>query len=380
MPVSVDSLASRLVCIGFNGETLPSASRSLIDRGVGFAVLFSRNVNTPEQVAQLNASIKEAAPTSIAICVDQEGGRVRRLRDGFSPVPSMREIGRVGDRLLNGKPRINGNYSARHSIVHEVGSILGKELRAVGFDVNFAPVLDVDTNPTNPVIADRSLARDAREVARLGCEMIAGLQGAGVAACGKHFPGHGDTSLDSHHSLPRLDHDLKRLNEIELVPFVAATLAGVESMMTSHIVFTPLDPELPATLSPIVLEGLLRKQIGFDGVIFTDDMEMKSIVDFFDFDESIIRTIEAGADVITVCHTLERQHRAIDVLAGAIRSGRLSRDRIDQSIARIDRLHQRYVKPVQYEPDVLDCEHHRFVLAHLDSPPNVPDPTDYLPR
>lgn len=375
------------MCIGFDGETLPSDAMSLIERGVGFAVLFARNVRTPEQVARLNTFIKQAAPGTIAICVDQEGGRVRRLREGFSPVPSMRDLGRVGNRLLNGKSHAgtngngsNGKNGHRHSIVHEVGSILGSELRAVGIDVNFAPVLDVDTNPRNPVIADRSLARDAREVARLGCEMIAGLQGAGVAACGKHFPGHGDTSLDSHHALPRLDHDLKRLNEIELVPFLAAAQCGVESMMTSHIVFTPLDPDLPATLSPIVLDGLLRKQIGFDGVIFTDDMEMKSIASFYDFDEAVVRTIEAGADVITICHTLEKQERAIEVIAAAIRSGRLSRDRIDQSIARIERLHARYARPVRYEPDVLDCEHHRYVLAHVESPPRVPDPTEYTPH
>lgn len=382
MPISEELLAGRLLCIGFDGHTLPAEAQELFEQGVGFAVLFARNVKTPEQVARLNASIKAASPSSVAICVDQEGGRVRRLRDGFSQIPSMRDIGRVGSRLLNGRSHLNGKYkngNGHRTIVCEVGSILGKELRAVGFDVNFAPVLDVDTNPRNPVIADRSLARDAREVARLGCEMIAGLQGAGVAACGKHFPGHGDTSVDSHHALPRLDHDLKRLNEIELVPFIAATAAGCESMMTSHIVFTPLDPNLPATLSPIVLDGLLRKQIGFQGVIFTDDMEMKSIANFYDFDESVIRTIEAGADVVTVCHSLAKQRRAIEVIAGAIRSGRLSRDRIEQSIARIDRLHKRYVKPVQYEPEILDCEEHRYVLAHVDMPPRMPDPTEYSP-
>lgn len=383
MAISDEFLASRLLCIGFDGLALPSDAQALFRDGVGFAVLFARNVKTPEQVAHLNASIKNASAHSIAICVDQEGGRVRRLRDGFSQVPAMRDIGRVGSRLLNGRSHANGkhrNGNGHRTIVCEVGSILGKELRAVGFDVNFAPVLDVDTNPRNPVIADRSLARDAREVARLGCEMIAGLQGAGVAACGKHFPGHGDTSVDSHFALPRLDHDLKRLNEIELVPFIAAARAGCESMMTSHIVFTPLDPDLPATLSPIVLEGLLRKQIGFEGVIFTDDMEMKSIANFYDFDEAVIRTIEAGADVVTVCHSVEKQRRAIEVIAGAIRSGRLSRDRIDQSITRIDRLHQRYVKPVQYEPEVLDCEEHRYVLAHVEQPPRLPDPTEYSPR
>jgi beta-N-acetylhexosaminidase len=370
MQATAKELAARLVCVGIDGTTLSSSAKELVGRGVGFVVLFARNVQTPRQVSELIAAVKSAAPKSVGLCVDQEGGRVRRLREGFTHVPSMRDVGHAAMR----------SEESNDTTAYDVGEILGTECRAVGFDVDFGPVLDTDTNPLNPVIADRSLSRDANVVAHLGCDIIDGMQnGLGaLAACGKHFPGHGDTSQDSHYALPRLDHDLQRLHEVELVPFVAAARAGVASMMTSHIVFSPLDDELPATLSKTVLTGLLRDEIGYDGVVFTDDMEMKAIANNFDFDEAVIGTIEAGADVVTICHTPEKQHRAIDLLAAAIDSGRLSRERVADSIRRIDRLHAAYVRPVEFKPDVLDCAAHRGVIARIE-PAGVEqlDPTQY---
>ena len=362
-------LAARMVCVGLDGTELSDAGCQLLNRGVGFVVLFARNVQTPRQVATFIGQIKSCASQTVGLCVDQEGGRVRRLRDGFTHVPSMRDVGHAAMR----------NDDHDEPIAREVGAILGREIRAVGFDVNFGPVLDTDTNPLNPVIADRSLSRDANVVAHLGCDLIDGMQAdAGVAACGKHFPGHGDTSKDSHYALPRLDHDLQRLHDVELVPFVAAARAGVASMMTSHIIFTPLDDQMPATLSPAVLTGLLRREIGYDGVVFTDDMEMKAIASFYDFDEAVIRTIEAGADVVTICHSPDKQHRAIDLLAAAIESGRLSRDRVMQSIRRIDRLHAQFVRDVEFDPGVLNCVAHRATVSRI--PPHAAearDPTQY---
>jgi beta-N-acetylhexosaminidase len=347
------TLAARMLCVGFDGPTLPESARDLFSAGVGFAVLFARNVVTPEQVAALNDSIKQAASGPVMICVDQEGGRVRRLREGFSPIPSMRQLGQAAARSR--RPA---------DLARSLGRVLGSEIRAVGFDVVFGPVLDVDTNPDNPVIADRSLSRDPAEVALLGCALIEGIQGVGVAACGKHFPGHGDTSQDSHYHLPRLDHDLRRLAEVELVPFTAAA-NGLAAMMSSHIVFAPLDAHHPATLSPTVLGGLLRDQLGFDGVVFTDDMEMKAIANFYDFDDAVLRAINAGCDVITVCHTLEKQRRAIDVIAAAIESGRLSRERIDQSIRRIDRLATRFARPVSFDSHLLNHDTHRGLMEQI---------------
>ena len=358
----VERCAARLCGIGFDGLTLPESARELIAAGVGFVVLFARNVASPQQVAALNASIKAAAPGSIAICVDQEGGRVARLREGFTPLPAMRSLGERNDAGL----------------AFAIGQMMGRELRAVGFDVDFAPVLDVDTNPANPVIGSRSFSHDPQIVARLAVQLAAGLQDAGVAACGKHFPGHGDTSQDSHVALPRLDHDLARLEAVELVPFEAAARAGIAAIMTSHIVFTPLDAISPATLSPAVLDGVLRRRLKYDGLVFTDDLEMGAITQHCDTGEAAVRAIEAGADVALICHTVARQRAAIAAIMSAIRSERLGRERLEQSLERIDRLHARYARPVAFTPHVLASSEHRALLDRLDEPTTTDrDPTAY---
>jgi beta-N-acetylhexosaminidase len=336
----LERLAARMIAVGFDGLTIPDPLDALLRRGIGGVVLFARNVQHPRQVAELNADLKRRAINPVMLCVDHEGGRVRRLRAGFSPIPSMRELGRT--RSVD--------------LARRIGTIIGQEVRAVGFDVDFAPVLDVDTNPKNPVIADRSLGADPALVARLGASLVDAIQSQGVAACGKHFPGHGDTWIDSHHDLPRLDHDRTRLDAVELVPFRACTHAA--SMMTSHIVFTKFDPTYPATLSPLVTKHLLRDEISYEGVIFTDDMEMKAIASFFGFDEAVIRAVEAGADVITICHSHQLQSRAIDVLIRAVEAKRLRREDLERSVSRIERLCAAYVRPA---PDVID-------LSVLDAP------------
>ena len=377
-------LAARLICVGFDGRTLPDSARTLIERGVGFCVLFARNVATPRQVAELTASIKDAAVNAkhpIAICVDQEGGRVRRLRDGFTQIPSMRDVGKASLRenpnlgqdpscvnsTGNGKSEGNGNghhhappdidyltdgHVCRDGLTYDIGKLIGTELRAVGFDVGFAPVLDVDTNPANPVIADRSLSRTAGVVAHLGCQLLTGLQDVGIAACGKHFPGHGDTSQDSHYSLPRLDHDLRRLSEVELVPFMAAAKAGIAAIMTSHIIFAPIDDTLPATLSPAVLGGLLRDRLGYDGVVFTDDMEMSGDREFL----RLRRRRRAGDRSRRGCGDgvpLARPNSVARLKWSPRRFGQRptqSRVELRNRSARIDRLSTRFGRAVTFEP------------------------------
>lgn len=345
----LERLAARMIAVGFDGTALPASLDALLRRGIGGVVLFGRNVQSPEQVAELNAEIKRRAPNPVMLCVDHEGGRVRRLRAGFSPIPSMRELGRT--RSVD--------------LARRIGTIIGQEVRAVGFDVDFAPVLDVDTHPKNPVIADRSLGSDPQLVATLGAALIDALQAQGVAACGKHFPGHGDTWLDSHHDLPQLDHNLDRLEAVELVPFRACTHAA--SMMTSHIVFTQFDPTYPVTLSPLVMKRFLRDEIGYEGVVFTDDLEMKAIADHFGFDEAVVRAVDAGSDVITICHTLDRRYRALEVLVKAVESARLSRSRLEQSVARIEALCANFVRPAPARIDLsmLDSPEHRSVIEQI---------------
>jgi beta-N-acetylhexosaminidase len=233
----------------------------------------------------------------------------------------MRALGATGDEGL----------------AFEVGALLGRELRAVGIDQDYAPVVDVDTNPENPVIGDRSLSRDPAQVARMGAALARGLQSAGVAACAKHFPGHGDTSQDSHEELPRLPHSLARMREVELVPFRALAGAGVASVMTAHVVFEALDERRPATLSERVMR-LLREECGYDGCVVSDDLEMKAVADHFPLEEAVPSALAAGVDVILVCHRADVQHRAIDLARQAVERGRVSRERLAEARRRVEAL------------------------------------------
>lgn len=337
--------------MGFHGTSPGREIEELQDRGVAGAILFSRNVESPEQFASLTGSLKERANRPFLVSIDQEGGRVMRLRGPFTSIPPMRALGRAADPDL----------------AREIGAILGRELRSVNVDLDFAPVLDVDTNPLNPVIGDRSFGASPREVGKLGAALIQGLQGAGVAACGKHFPGHGDTSQDSHLDLPRLPHTLERLETIELPPFQAAIDARVASIMTAHVIFEPFDSHYPATMSRPTLDGILRDRMGFEGVVISDDLEMKAIADHFGLEEAVVRGILAGVDLFLVCHTPELQHRAIDYLVDAVRRGDVPRSRLEQAHARVQSLMSRYVKPPQQADfhQVIGCEAHRAVVDHI---------------
>ena len=323
MPDSLDRDVAGLLCVGFHGKTASPEVLELVRRGVYGVVLFARNVEDAGQVAALVAELKRAAGRPLLVSIDQEGGRVARLRapQGFTELPPMRALGELGDER----------------VAEAVGALLGRELRAVGIDQDYAPVVDVDTNPSNPVIGDRSLSRDPAVVGRLGAALARGLQGAGVAACAKHFPGHGDTSQDSHEDLPRLPHALERLRAVELAPFRALAAAGVASVMTAHVVFDALDRARPATLSAPVMR-LLRGEVGFAGCCISDDLEMKAVADHFPLEEAVPGAVAAGVDALLVCHRAEVQHRAIDLVRGAVEGGWIPRARVAEARSRIGRL------------------------------------------
>src|SRR5207253_22636 len=248
---------------GFNGHQVPVELRSLArDFGLGGIILFARNVADPEQVAEVSYEAARLDPDlPLWVSVDQEGGRVARLKAPFTEWPPMATLGRSGDVVL----------------AERFARALASELKAVGFSLDYTPVLDVLTNPKNPVIGDRAPAERAEDVARLGSAIIRTLQAEGIAACGKHFPGHGDTSVDSHFELPLIEHPPDRLEAVELVPFKAAIAADVACIMTAHILIPALDEHRPATLSPTIVDGWLRTKLGFQGVILTDDMAMNAI-------------------------------------------------------------------------------------------------------
>ncbi|OGQ85296.1 MAG: hypothetical protein A2289_10840 [Deltaproteobacteria bacterium RIFOXYA12_FULL_58_15] len=274
--------AGRHIICGFDGtELTPELNEILREVNPAGLILFARNVEAPEQVNELCRELKTIrAGDPLLICVDQEGGRVARIRAPATEWPTMREVGRCNDPKLT----------------ERLGSAMATELRAMGIDLNLAPVLDVDTNPDNPVIGDRSFSREPETVAELGCALARGLEGAGVGSCGKHFPGHGDTDLDSHFALPHVGHSPDRLRNTEWIPFRRAIDSGMGAVMTAHVVVEALDPTRPATLSRPALSPL-RDQLGFRGVIVSDDIEMQALADHFTSEEIAVFGVNAGIDV-----------------------------------------------------------------------------------
>ncbi|MBW2715004.1 MAG: beta-N-acetylhexosaminidase [Deltaproteobacteria bacterium] len=277
----------QLLFVGFEGLELPRDVARLIAAGrVGGVVLFARNIDGPEQVRSLSAALHACAPAGapLLIAIDQEGGRIQRLRDPWTLWPPMQRLGEVDD------PEVTA----------AVGRALAVELLDLGIGLDFAPCVDVDTNPANPIIGDRSFGSEPMHVAAHAAHFIRSMQEAGVASCAKHFPGHGDTSCDSHLELPRLDHDLARLRAVELPPFASAIEAGVASIMTAHILFPALDAKRPATLAPDVM-AILREELAYDGVVFSDDLEMKAVADHHSPKALVDGCLEAGVDSLLVC-------------------------------------------------------------------------------
>ncbi|MFM7052670.1 MAG: beta-N-acetylhexosaminidase [Planctomycetota bacterium] len=325
-----ENLVRPLLWIGFDGKVPSPEAARLVHEGVGGVILFARNVGTAGETRALIAELKSIAPGPLLLSVDQEGGRVARLTEGFTRFPPLRELG--------GRPPAE---------VRAVGRALGAEVRAAGFDIDLAPVVDVDSNPANPVIGDRSFSRDPHEVAALGAAMIAGLE-EHLAACAKHFPGHGDTDKDSHYDLPRLPHALDRLRACELVPFRAAVAAGVSCVMTTHVVFDALDPGTPATMSAAAI-ALLRGEIGFKGVCVSDCLEMKAIADHFGCGPAAVRAVAAGVDALLVSHTADTQHEVVAHLAAAVMDGAVPEGRVREARARLDALAARHARPAHAE-------------------------------
>jgi beta-N-acetylhexosaminidase len=320
----------QLFIVGFGGTSIPPELRSIArEFDLGGVIFFARNVETPEQIAGLGVEAGELARgLPLWISVDQEGGRVARLRSPFTEWPPMMTLGRSGSVDL----------------AHRFARALAVELRAVGVTLDFAPVLDVHTNPHNPVIGDRALSDRAEDVARLGRAIVETLQAEGIAACGKHFPGHGDTLADSHHDLPVVEHEPERLRRVELVPFRAAIAAGVASIMTAHVVVSAFDESQPATLSPAIVGGLLREELGFDGLIVSDDLEMRAIADRYPPDRAAALAIAAGCDCLLVCGAdHERQMCAIEGIIRAVESEEVPVKRVEAALGAQRRSKERFL-------------------------------------
>lgn len=292
--LSLPELIGQLLVVGFDGTSLPGALREELARGRRAGVIvFKRNIT---ELAALQALCSEVARTTPAglpalIAIDEEGGRVRRLPSPALELPPMRQLAERTDP----------------SFVERCARVLGRELACLGITMDFAPVVDVDTNPDNPVIGDRAFGTDADTVVTFARAVIDGLRAGGVLSCIKHFPGHGDTLLDSHLALPSVLHERARLDTVELAPFRRLASAA-DSVMTAHVVYPALD-EGPATLSKKIVTELLRGRFGFEGVVFSDDLEMKGIAAEQAPEAAGVLAVEAGCDVLLVCHDAELQAR-----------------------------------------------------------------------
>ncbi|HJX72517.1 MAG TPA: beta-N-acetylhexosaminidase [Candidatus Deferrimicrobiaceae bacterium] len=320
-----------LLMVGFEGKSLPPRlARQIRGWALGGVVLFSRNVETPRQVRDLCREIRAAAgggqPAPL-IAIDQEGGRVMRLTaPGFTRFPPARCYSLFRSR----SSRVAG----------AAGEAMAEELRAVGVDINFAPVLDVDSNPENPVIGDRALSSDPESVAELGIAFSRGMLSRGVLPVGKHFPGHGNTASDSHGELPVVRSSRAMLLKRDVSPFRRAIQAGIPALMTAHVLYPALDREFPATLSEKILGGLLRKQLRFRGAVFSDALEMKAITGTLGIGDAAVRAVSAGCDVVLVCAGEKAREEAGEAIARAWTDDGDFRRAARASIRRVERLRE----------------------------------------
>jgi beta-N-acetylhexosaminidase len=343
----------QLLVVGFDGTTATPRLKRLIQKErIGGVILFSRNIESPRQLSALTAVLRKmAGERGLLIGIDQEGGRVQRLPKPFTQWPPVNRLGAVHS----------------HDLAYHMGQAIGQELSAVGVNLDFAPVLDVGTATKNPIIGDRAFSHDPAVVAALGLAFIVGLQDQGVIACGKHFPGHGDTSVDSHKALPVVTANADTLLERELKPFRHAIENRLASIMTAHVRYPAFDPEWPATLSPVIVTTLLRKTLGFDGVVFTDDLEMKGITDHWAPELAAVQAIKAGADSVLVCKDPNTQDAVLEELRRAVADGTLPPAHIQQSLARLDRLKADFLQATHKAPpaSVIGCTEHLELARRL---------------
>lgn len=349
--LSVEDKVGQMFVVGFDGLVAPDYLLEWLREGrVGGVILFNRNVDSPEQLAALTRSLHEASKYPLLISIDQEGGTVARMRHGFTESP--------------GALAIASNPNNRQANAEQVSKILGEEMHAMGINWNYAPAVDILYNPSNPTLGTRSFGTTPQEVAELAVPAVRGFQAGGVAACAKHFPGLGDTAIDTHLDLPRLDTSLETLRQNDLIPYQAITQNGIASIMTTHTIFTTLDPDYPATLSSIIIQRLLRDELRFDGVVTTDCMEMKAIDDYYGIDESTVRAALATVDMILVSHTPAKQEAAYNALLEAVKTGVVPMEIVDQANARISQLKADF--PALTEPDLSQIRKPENVAFVLD--------------
>lgn len=350
--MSVEEKIGQMIFSSISGTELGAEEEKLIHQyKVGGIIVNKKNITSPSQMVAYMNSLKEENKNNVPLFfgIDQEGGRIAKLPGDLRAIPSHFEIGKQNDP----------------SFAFEIGTVLGKLVSSFGFNVNFAPVLDINSNPENPVIGDRSFGINPDVVSKLGIQMMKGIQGENIIPAIKHFPGHGDTSVDSHDELPVVQKTMPELEQMELIPFKQAIAEGADMVMIAHILLPSIDLEFPSSMSEAIITDLLREKIGFDGVVITDDMTMEAITNSFDIGKASVMSVKAGADIVMVAHEFENVVKAITALTTAVENGEITEERIDQSVERILKLKNKYSLKDTYKKEANINELNQLIDAVL---------------
>jgi beta-N-acetylhexosaminidase len=353
--MTLDEKIGQMVVVGIDGYTIDDKTVSMIkDNHVGGFILFGKNIKSTTQMVELLNSLKQANgvnKTPLFLSVDEEGGRITRMPKELKRIPTNKRIGLVNNKEFS----------------YKIGSVIGEEIGTIGFNMNYSPVLDINSNPKNPVIGDRSFGSEPELVGDLGVQTMKGLQSQNVISVVKHFPGHGDTDVDSHIGLPIINYDIERLKEFELIPFKEAINSGADAVMIAHILLPKIDKDSPASLSRKIITDILREELNFDGVVITDDMTMGAIIKNYNIGDAAIKSVNAGADIVLVCHGNDRKLLVINSLKSAVEDGVMSQERIDESVYRILKLKEKYKISDTYQEYVDVAKINKNITQVLDT-------------
>lgn len=328
--MTLNEKIGQMIFAGISGKTLNDNDLSLINEyKVGGIIFFKDNLASTNQTLNLLNEIKSVNANNgipLFLGIDEEGGRISRLPNEINNIPSSKKISESNDVFF----------------AHDIGKILGKELSAFGFNLNFAPVLDVNSNPKNPIIGDRSFGDDPEIVSSFGIAAMKGLQSENIISVVKHFPGHGDTAVDSHLDLPVVSKSIEQLYELELIPFKNAIAEGTDVVMVAHILLPKVDSTFPSSMSKEIITGILREQLNFDGVVITDDLTMKAITNNYNIAAAAVNSVKAGSDIILIAHDYHNVISSFQALKKAVENGEIPEERIDESVTRILQLKEKY--------------------------------------
>jgi beta-N-acetylhexosaminidase len=328
--LTLDEKIGQMLIVGIDGFSINDNSKDLIDKyRVGGFIIMGDNVKNSTQLLDLTNSLKVQNSRNnipLFLSVDEEGGKVSRMPKEFKNIPANKTIGKINNKEFS----------------YKIGSTIAEEINEFGFNMDFAPVLDINSNPKNPIIGDRSFGSNASVVSDLGVETMKGIQSNNVIPVVKHFPGHGDTAVDSHKGLPSVNNDLKRLQSFEFIPFSNAIEEGADVVMIAHILLKKIDGKNPSSMSRTIITDILRNKLKFQGVVITDDMTMGAIIKNYKIGEAAVKSVSAGSDIVLVCHGYTNEIEVIKALKKAVVEGVISQERIDESVYRILKLKQRY--------------------------------------